>query len=270
MGEKSSIDYFDIVAPVLHKAGEIIMSLYKQDIRVEIKDDNSPVTQADKLSHELLCEVLGKTNIPVRSEEDEGYTSNDIDKYWSIDPLDGTKDFINATGDFSILVALIVNSKPVVGYIYQPTTNELYFAQVGKGAYMQSKSGKVHPLNVDQSTPISSQKMIASRFHMSTFVSNLARDLQVKGFIQKGSCGLKIASLARGDCHIYVNASNKTCEWDVAAGQVLLQEAGGVITDTKGNSLEYDRKDPRNHNGIMASCGTYHDEILLYFKENRD
>lgn len=258
--KNNQIEYFDIVEKALHRAGDAILSYYDENVDVEIKSDGSPVTLADKAAHHILIDDISKTGIPVYTEESQTMYPP-ADTYWCVDPLDGTKDFIHKTGDFSILVALIDKGIPVIGFVYQPTNKDLYFAQKGKGAYVK-RDNDVNILQVDSDRSFSQQKMLVSRFHLREDEKNLREALDLGQFRQKGSIGLKISDIAFANAHIYINFSDKTNEWDAAAPQVILQEAGGVMTDVYGNPLKYAKKETNNPHGVVASSG-YDHQLLI-------
>ncbi|MCB9798591.1 3'(2'),5'-bisphosphate nucleotidase CysQ [Candidatus Nomurabacteria bacterium] len=257
----SRIEYFDVVSQALQDAGNAVLHFYEKEYQVHTKDDGSPVTLADKASHNILIEQLCGTQIPVYTEESDSVYPP-AETFWCVDPLDGTKDFIHATGDFSILVSLIDRRQPSIGFVYQPTTGDLFFAQRGKGAFARSANGNTVSIHADSQATFAQQKLLVSRFHLQESETKLKDQLALLGFEQKGSCGLKMVAVAQGSAHIYVNSSDKTSEWDTAAGQVILQEAGAALTDIDGNQLIYAKDQTNNPNGIVATSNFDHQKVL--------
>lgn len=262
----NTIEYYDIVVPALEKAGKAILTFYGDHGAVETKGDGSPLTKADRASHSILVDELAQTGITVFTEESgTSYPPDSV--FWCIDPLDGTKDFIHQTGDFSILVALIENQKPTVGFVYQPITQALYFGALGKGAFHVAPGKQPQQLQVNQEIPFSDQSMVVSKFHLRDIEKSIKEELGLADFIQKGSCGLKMCDIAMGVTHIYINTSDKTSEWDTAAGQVILHEAGGILTNCNGEPLGYAKDNPSNPNGIVASIDYDHERIINVLKK---
>ncbi len=232
-------------------AGKEIQKVYKKSFNVEIKDDNSPITEADINSNNLILDRLKSysPNVPILSEESlvkwqERKTWN---SYWLIDPLDGTKEFIKKNGEFTVNIALIKNNSPIFGIIYAPAKSLLYYALKNYGTYkLITKSNiqstkdfiKINSLK-DKSNLI---KVIGSRSHSNKDFDNWIND-NCNNFelIQIGS-SLKFCYLAESKANIYPRLG-PTSEWDIAAGHIILEEAGGSIKDFNENILLYNTKE---------------------------
>lgn len=227
----------DEIKSIAVSAGKLIMQIYEKDFSIEYKDDNSPLTEADTKSNELICDRL-KTlypEIPIMSEENKqvGYeTRKNRDCYWCIDPIDGTKEFIKKNGEFTINIALICKSIPVLGVVYAPALQELYSAKKGEGAFKEVLSAKYEVLSKDK-LPLIAQKnlkekitVVASKSHLSSetqaFIDNL--DAKVIEQVSKGS-SLKLCMVAEGEADIYPRLA-PTMEWDTAAADAIVREAG--------------------------------------------
>lgn len=204
-----------------------------QDLRIKYKSDQSPVTIADKLSHQIIVNDLKSLtpNIPVLSEEDEHLSDFETRKtwkyYWIIDPLDGTKEFIAGSEDFSINIALIHNHKPVLGVVGVPMHFEYYWATQGGSAYYQSKDSLVKKISCQPASKvlrITASRTVGKGKKMKSFLNKLDTqyDLQIYGSTYK------ICLIARGDADLYPRFG-PTSEWDTAAGQCILECAGGKI-----------------------------------------
>ena len=264
------------VINITKQAGEAVLSYYDKDYKVQDKDDNSPVTEADLKSNEILLEALKKYNYGILSEEGVPDLSRlKAERVWIIDPLDGTKDFIDKTGEFTIMVGLVekINSeenkyRPILGVIYQPTTNDIYFAVKNKGAYVRHGAEEKRPLQISLEKNWQNITMLTSRHHSTDLEMKIAKKLGISKIANYGS-SLKACMVAKGEGHINFNSSDKTWEWDVCASDIILSEAGGRLTDTKGNVIYYNKENPRNQNGYLVTNRIIHDEIVEEIKENK-
>jgi len=211
---------------IVQECGDLLLEYYRSPVSFNTKDDGSPVTQADQHSHDFLVATLPKIlPYPVLSEE--SFISYDERKnwdiYWLIDPLDGTKGFINKCDEFCINIALIKNNKPTIGLIYAPALDEFYFAEKSKGIFYH---GPVYTKKQ------SSQPIVAlSRHHHSELTKQF---LQLNNLTETATVGaaLKFGRLVTGQVDLYPRFEGSK-EWDIAAGQLLVEEAKGSIIDLK-------------------------------------
>jgi len=255
---------FAAIKGSLH-AGKVILEVYNAgNFQVKLKSDNSPLTQADKKAHKKIVSILKKTDLPILSEEGKEIPYKVREKwryFWLVDPLDGTKEFIKRNGEFTVNIALIHKNKPILGVIYIPVIEELYFSLDKIGAYKINKItlAKVHRLNIDElinmgmQLPINQRKkkftIVGSRSHMTKNTEEFIAKLQEKygdvEMIFKGS-SLKFCLMAEGLADIYPRFS-PTMEWDTAAGHAIALGAGlKVIKHDKTNLLEYNKKNLLN------------------------
>ena len=240
------------VAAIAVKAGQAIMEIYENtdDLEIQKKTDDSPLTKADQASNEVICDGLLKlsTQFPIVSEENKAIpyeTRKDFDYYWLVDPLDGTKEFIKRNGEFTVNIALIHNQSPILGVVYLPVDEKLYWAVKGEGAF-ESVQGKTKPLNA---TPFNMNdaglKIVCSRSHLNDETKTFVESLNQPELVSKGS-SLKFIILAEGNAHVYPRLA-PTMEWDTAAAQIVLEESGGmVINKESGSALEYNKENLRN------------------------
>lgn len=226
-------------------AGEKILQIYDQEFSVDLKDDNSPLTAADLASHHCLVDGLNliEPRLPVLSEESAeiSYAERQSwDYYWLIDPLDGTKEFIKRNGEFTVNVALIRDNKPVLGVVYVPVSGDCYFAAQNHGAFKQSGSANATPISVRHQA-LNPVTVVGSRSHKT---GELADYLQRLGQHEIKSVGssLKFCLVAEGSADLYPRMG-PTCEWDTAAAQCVVEQAGGSVTQVDGSPLEYNTKD---------------------------
>lgn len=247
------------------KAGEAALFYYHGDYDIIDKGNNDPVTRADHASNEVLVDGLKKEfpsyGILSEETEDDGSRLNK-DRVWIVDPLDGTKDFIDKTGDFSVMVGLVEEGRPILGVVYKPAGGVVYYAAKDRGAFKKEREGGPVRVQVSGRDRFRDMILLTSRFHTSTTAIQAARDLGITDTKTRGSAGLKLSSIAEGEADMNINPSNKTWEWDVAAADVILREAGGKLTDVYENEMNYNKKDPKNHYGYIGSNGWRHLEII--------
>ncbi|MBL3654842.1 3'(2'),5'-bisphosphate nucleotidase CysQ [Fulvivirga sediminis] len=218
------------------QAGQAILNIYHdKDLAgdVDYKSDNSPLTLADKASHAVIMKGLTKLhpNIPIISEEGEQVeysTRKNYDTFWLIDPLDGTKEFINRNGEFTVNIALISKQKPVFGIVYAPVPDVVYVG-TGERAF-KLVNGKEEPLQVNNST--SKRIAVRSKSHASPEEEVILKEYDVIDSISVGS-SLKFCMVAEGKADIYYR-HGPTMEWDTAAGQAVLESAGGKVFKETG------------------------------------
>ncbi len=265
MNEKiiSNLLFFAIKAAL--KAGEEILTVYNSDFSVEHKDDNSPITLADKRAHLAICNGLAETEIPIISEEGEQVDFAERSQwlyFWMVDPLDGTKEFVKRNGQFTVNIALIHKQQSILGVIYVPVTNVLYFAAQGIGSY------KIQALDFEnlndlitksEKLPIENSRqkftVVASSSHLSEetemFIDGLKHVHKKLVFISSGS-SIKLCFVAEGSADVYPRFA-PTMEWDTAAGQAICEIAGKKVIDyTTNQTLLYNKENLLN-NWFIAS-----------------
>ena len=219
---------------VSRDAGRAVLEVYNSDFAVEQKEDKSPLTLADTRSHGIISAYLKKHfAFPVLSEEgrDIPYGERRMwGYYWLVDPLDGTKEFVKRHGDFTVNIALIHEARPVAGVIYVPVTGVLYYAQKGGGSF-KVENGKITKL------PVKGEKdlltVVGSRSHATPELEQYIQEMKTKyGELEVISCGssLKFCMVAEGKAEVYPRLG-PTMEWDTAAGQIIVEEAGGQVVE---------------------------------------
>ncbi len=227
------------------EAGKAILAIYDtEDFGVETKGDNSPLTKADKASHEVIMKYLEPTGIPVLSEEGKGIEFSERsgwDYFWLVDPLDGTKEFIKRNGEFTVNIALVKKDVLVAGIVYTPVLEKLHWGIVGHGAFLEEK-GKRTALDGGKSSGYSGPvRVVASRSHMSDETHEFISRYTDPEIVSMGS-SLKFMVLAEGNADVYPRFG-PTMEWDTAAAQAVLEAAGGSVIDhTTGKPLRYNKE----------------------------
>lgn len=231
------------------EAGKAIMEIYmSQDYGVEQKGDASPLTKADKESNRIIVDVL-RDKFPdyaILSEEEKDNKERLNNPYcFVVDPLDGTKEFIKRNGQFTVNIALAENGKSVMGVIYVPVTGELYYASQGSGAYLQIED-RVEKIHV--SDRIQDIRVVMSSSHGCEQMDMLIEKYQLKNYVKMGS-SLKGCVIAKGEAEVYYRF-NPTMEWDTAAMQCIVEEAGGIFMQMDDTPMRYNREDNRNSKGF--------------------
>ena len=248
------------------KAGKAVIEVYKNNFSYQVKDDNSPITEADIKSNGIIQEVLSTTNIPILSEESiDNLIRLKHEKIWIIDPLDGTSDFIEKTGEFTIMISLVQSSKPILGVIYWPTEDKLYVAQKNKGAY-ELFSGHWKKLNVNNISNLEKCHAVISRHHLSESDKKFIKKLNLLEFNQKGS-SLKVLDICSGEAEVYLTTTNKIKQWDTCASHCLISESGGKITSMYGEDLEFNTELINHENGLLVTNGLIHNKIVKKYSE---
>ena len=244
------------------EAGHQIMTIYNSDdFEINLKDDNSPLTKADIASHKVIMEKLKHTNIPVLSEEGKAIPFDERrewNRLWIVDPIDGTKEFIKKNGEFTVNIALVEDHVPVLGVIFVPALNELYYSNKETGAYKVDNVRNTDDISALMASaerlPIVSDRtnytVVASRSHMSEETKDFINALEAKHgkieTISKGS-SLKLCMVAEGKADCYPRFA-PTMEWDTAAGQAICQHAGFDVIDwTTKHTMLYNRENLLNN-----------------------
>lgn len=237
------------------KAGLAIMEIYNdtEDMQVEYKDGNMPLTAADKASNAIIVQALRQAfpEYAILSEEEKDSKERLNNDYcFVVDPLDGTKEFIKRNGQFTVNIALAYKHRTVMGVIYVPVTQELYFASQGQGAYLQEKEGEVQKIQVSDNKDISSLRIVLSGSHGCAQMDALLEKYQLTNFVKIGS-SLKGCMVARGTADVYYR-HNPTMEWDTAAMQCIVEEAGGIFRQMDNTEMLYNRENSLNDKGFYA------------------
>jgi len=247
----NQIDIQDIVI-IAKEAGNAIMQIYNQDFEVEYKQDNSPLTLADKKANDIIENGLNQltVNFPILSEEGKDIPYEERkhwEYFWLVDPLDGTKEFVKKNGEFTVNIALIHKNTPVLGVVYAPALDICYWAKQGKGAF---KDGQRLPLKTESQRE--TYKIVASRSHMSdeaqAFIDDIDTDKdKEKELISIGS-SLKICLVAEGEADIYPRLG-PTMEWDTGAAHAIINESKKNLErymNGKYSKHEYNKEDLLN------------------------
>jgi len=262
----------DVIAIAKH-AGIAIKANYlnTEHVSISTKADHSPVTQADLLSHRLISYGLSELSekLPVISEEGRGTPWEErqtYSRYWLIDPLDGTQEFIHRTDDFAVNIALIDGDEAVLGVVYVPMFNAVYYAEKGKGAFKHVEGDDPFPIKCSPFVKDGTLRVVASRRHEGKRLHSVLEQIPEHTVIRRGST-LKICVVAEGEADLYPRLG-PTSEWDTAAAQIIIEEAGGHITDLEGQRLRYNQKDSLINPFFVATSASWQQlsPYLPYFQ----
>ncbi len=252
-------------------ASYLLRSYYDGEINsgnLEIQNKkDGPVTAADVAVSHYILERL-QTNL---GNEDFAYVSEETYNLqiagqqnqpwvWIIDPLDGTRDFIERTGEYAIHIALVNEGRPVLAVVAWPEAEKLYYAKLGSGTFVETRDGKVTPLRVSERNVIEDLTLVASRTHRDQRFNHLLQQLPCRNQHYVGSVGCKIATIVEQQADIYISLSGKSApkDWDLAAPELILTEAGGQFTHFDGSPLKYNQGDVSQWGGLLASNGHCH------------
>lgn len=244
------------VTDLARSAGSEILKIYTQGFAVAHKSDQSPLTTADMASHDLILNGLQRLTpeIPVVSEESQHipFKTRAAWRYlWLVDPLDGTKEFIKRNGEFTVNIALIRNSKCVLGVVYAPAKGVCYFACRGQGAYRQDAESAARRIQT-RSSSTAHCIVVGSRSHGSAQLETFLGRLHSYEIVRMGSA-LKICLVAEGSADLYPRFG-PTSEWDTAAAHCIVEEAGGCVTNLQRQALRYNAKESLE-NPAFVVCG---------------
>lgn len=259
--------YLERVIDLTKDAGKEALKYYREDYSIEEKADDSPVTEADLASEEVLVEGLKETDPGIIAEEEGFIPGKSEDCNWIVDPLDGTQDFIDKTGEFSIMVGLLREGRPVLGVVFAPAKEKLWYGVRNQAAYLV-EDGSKRKLEVRKKSDLSDYVLIASRNHFSPQDEAVSGQLGVSEIVRMGSLGIKFCSIAENKADLVYYTTDKLGIWDCCAPQVILEEAGGEAFDVNGNELQYDLEERRMSRGVVGIGGEAREEVVKVLQRN--
>ncbi|BAZ40810.1 inositol monophosphatase [Calothrix sp. NIES-4101] len=268
---KTPKEILEIARPITWKASELLRSFYQgtanQNLNIQYKDGkiDDPVTAADiAVSNYLIDKLqseLGTEHFGYISEETYQGEQLKNEFVWIIDPLDGTKDFIDKTGEYAIHIGLVKSGRPVLALIAVPELEKIYYATKDGGTFVETKDGIIKKLQLSATKKIEELIVLVSRSHRSEPLDYILSNLPCKNHKNLGSIGCKIASIVEEKADVYISLSGKSApkDWDIAAPELILTEAGGLYTNYNRSLLQYNTGDANQWGGLLASNGKYHD-----------
>lgn len=255
--EQDATMYYSSLLPdiirLADEASEKVLHIYQSEFKVNYKDDQSPITAADMASHDVIVNGLRRLSrdIPILSEEGAQAAWDERQhwrRFWLIDPVDGTKDFTQRTGEFTVNIALIEDGEPVLGVVTAPALNTVYWGIKGEGAHRRDRSG--HTQRIQVAAPRDTLRVVASKNHLNDATRAFIDSLGPHDTVQAGS-SLKFCRIAEGHADLYPRMG-PTCEWDTAAAHAILLAAGGKVQTVDGKPLQYGKEDLLNPYFIAA------------------
>ena len=255
----------DVASSLSRQAGALAVAIRDRGpLTVEHKAGDEPVTLADRAASELIVAGLRAAfpdDVIVSEESADDLLRLSARRVWYVDPIDGTKDFIRGGDGFSVMIGLCLDARPVLGVVYQPLGDRLFFA-ADSGAWLDAPDQPPRRLAVSPNTDVAAIRLVASKSHRSPVIDEVKSALGISNELNIGSVGLKLALIALGERDLYVNPWPKCKAWDTCAPEAILLAAGGRLTDTVGNPIRYDQPELGRLHGLVASNGHVHAAAL--------
>jgi 3'(2'), 5'-bisphosphate nucleotidase len=257
----------ETLVAVAAAAGRLVLDVYRGEFRVEYKGPGDPVTAADRGANALLLRRLGDAfpGVPVVAEESERAA---YERYWEaeriffVDPLDGTREFVDRNGEFAVMIGLVEGSRAAAGAVHSPVTGHTWVGAVGEGAWQVDPDGRWTPVGVSAVSEVGGATFVVSRSHRSRRLERALAGLGPGQVRLLGSAGLKGSAVARGLADAYLDTGAKTKRWDACAVDALVTAAGGRVSDATGAPLDYRARTLVNERGLVVSNGHVHEAIL--------
>jgi len=262
-----------VATELARAAGAILLKHYHSPFLVEHKvnalQEREEVTAADRESNDLIVTRLAD-EFPhdgiLAEESDDTEDRLTKDRVWLIDPMDGTKNFVQRDGDFAVQIGLAVAGEPVVGVVYQPVRDLLYRAVRDQGAWRETAGKAAERMTVSDRTNPHEMVLASSRSHRSPRMERVVESFGFKDETRRGSVGVKIGLIAEREADLYLHLSPSTKQWDTCAPEIVLTEAGGRLTDLFGKPLRYNAPRIDNRNGVVATNDVAHEMVIENLK----
>ena len=256
---------------VAREAGDILMRYYRSNYSTDWKGENDPVTSADRAVNEFILEKL-RGEFPdygflaEESSDDRGRLKKE--RVWIVDPLDGTRDFIDGVPQFAAMIGLAVDGRPVLGVVNQVAAGKLFYGVVGEGAWLES-DGERTRLHVSRNGDLSKAAITVSRSHRSPLIGEVEQKLRVAREVISGSVGVKVGLIVTREVDLYVHPTLGIGikEWDTCGPEAILIAAGGKMSDCWGEPLQYNKQNVYHLKGVVATNGILHDKVVRVTSE---
>jgi 3'(2'), 5'-bisphosphate nucleotidase len=255
-------------------AAKVVMEVYAQPFTVDYKGPQDPVTLADRRANALICERLEREfpGVPIVAEESDPSTFTDFrehDRVFFVDPVDGTREFVDKNGEFAVMIGLVEGSRALASVIDAPARGDVFAGWVGQGAFRQ-RGGQREPLRVSEIADMTRGRLVGSRSHRSAQLERALAKLNPLEMRVMGSAGLKGTLVAAAEVEAYIAPGYAGQRWDACAADALVTAAGGKLTDTYGDAIDYRAPSLSNDRGLIASNGHVHEALVKSFAELRD
>jgi 3'(2'), 5'-bisphosphate nucleotidase len=262
-----------VLLRIASDAAKVVMEVYARPFDVEFKGPQDPVTEADKLANALICEQLEREfpGVPIVAEESDPATFEDFRKYdrvFFVDPVDGTREFVDRNGEFAVMIGLVEGARAVAAVIDAPARGDVFAGWVGQGAF-RITGGQQTDLHVSQIADVTQGRLVGSRSHRGPLLERALAELNPREVLVMGSAGLKGTLVAAGEVEAYVAPGYAGKRWDAAAADALVAAAGGKLTDTHGDAIDYRAESLSNSRGLIASNGRVHEALVRGFESLR-
>jgi 3'(2'), 5'-bisphosphate nucleotidase len=247
------------------RAGELAVAIRNEGLSVDYKQGEEPVTRADR---EASIHIVGglrdafPDDVVISEELEIDPARTFASRVWYVDPIDGTRDFIRGEDGFAVMIGLCVDGVPAVGVVHQPTRDRTYHAVAGGPAQLIEDGAEPRVLFVSSISDPAESRLAASASHRSDDIDRVKSSLGIRDELNVGSVGLKLCLIAAGSRDLYVNPAAKTKAWDTCAPEVILNAAGGKLSDLHGVPVDYRAEDLRHHHGLVGSNGHLHAAVV--------
>lgn len=260
-------ELLDQLLEIASEAGRTVLDCYQRGVPVSFKGPSDPVTQADLLSNELICERLAARfpGVPIVAEESAPATYAEFasaDRIFFVDPLDGTQEFVARNGEFVVMIGVVDGGHASAAVITAPVRERTWMGAVGVGAFEVGKDGSRAKLQPSRTSELSRAALVVSRSHQSDASKRVLAAMGVANVAHLGSAGLKGCSVATGEADIYVGPKGSGLRWDACAVDAIVTAAGGRFSDLSGAALDYRTANLVNSGGLLASNGKLHDAVV--------
>jgi 3'(2'), 5'-bisphosphate nucleotidase len=262
-----------VLLRIASSAAKVVMEVYARPFDVEFKGPQDPVTEADKLANALICEQLEREfpGVPIVAEESDPATFEDFrkfDRVFFVDPVDGTREFVDRNGEFAVMIGLVEGARAVAAVIDAPARGDVFAGWVGQGAFRIS-GGKQTNLHVSAISEVTQGRLVGSRSHRGPLLERALAELNPREVLVMGSAGLKGTLVASAEVEAYVAPGYAGKRWDACAADALVTAAGGKLTDTHGDAIDYRAESLSNSRGLIASNGHVHEALVRGFEQLR-
>lgn len=247
------------------EAAALVRGYARKGFSVDHKTGGEPVTEADHAASDLICGRLQAAyphDVIISEERPDNLARMTSRRVWMVDPIDGTRDFIDGDIGYAVMIGLCVDGRPRVGAVAQPATGVSWAGAVGESAWKQMENGTRTPLRPSSLAIPPGIRLVASKSHRTQDIDLFCQELGITDEINVGGVGIKVTLIAEGTRDLYVYSGGRTKRWDSCAPEAILTAAGGRLTDTNGEPIDYTTPDLLNRRGLVASNGPLHDPVL--------
>lgn len=254
-------------------AAKVVMAVYARPFDVDFKGPQDPVTEADRLANALICEQLEREfpGVPIVAEESDPKTFEHFrafDRVFFVDPVDGTREFVDRNGEFAVMIGLVEGARAIASVIDAPARGDVFAGWVGQGA-SRTRAGKTEAIRVSDIADVARGRLVGSRSHRGPQLERALARLNPREVLVMGSAGLKGTLVASGEVEAYVAPGYAGKRWDACATDALVTAAGGTLTDSYGDPIDYRAASLSNDRGLIASNGRVHESLVRGFEELR-